>query len=116
MTGDAELPAETHIIVVREPSAERENPSSAAAICDRCIFISAQRDRACIRRGLRCLPLSRSGRPAGFRADHGFPLLRDRTKKWQDSIHLSAAGGANLRPLLISPRRLRALLVSAAAY
>lgn len=114
--GDAGRSAETHIIVSREPGAERENSAFAAAICGGSIFIGARRIDARIRCGLRHLPLSRSRRPATIRADHGFTLLRGRTKKWQNSIHLSAAGGANLRPLLISPGWLRALLVSAAAY
>ena len=113
---DANVKARTDIIESREPGAERENSASAVAICGESFFICAQCIGARIRRGLRSVPLSRGRRPAAFRADHGFPLLRDRTKKWQDAIHLSAAGGANLRPLLISPRRLGALLVFATTY
>src|SRR5260370_19180907 len=72
-------------------------------------------DAARLRRRLRCLPLSPLHQPPALQTNHGYELRRSVAEKWQDRIHLQSSGNANLCQRPVSPWRICALLVFAAA-
>ena len=104
------------IMARREFSPESQNQAfPEASDRHRALFRAGRRSgRLC--RGLRCVPLSGLYESPALWTSHRDALLRGAAEKWQDPIHLQSAGGANLRPRVVSPRRIRALLVFAAAY
>jgi hypothetical protein len=79
-------------------------------------FLRAGGDGVCLRCGLWCVPLPRRGEPPAVRTSHGHALLRGAAEKWQNPIHLQPTGVPNLCPRVVSPCRIRALLVFRAAY
>src|ERR1022692_1321718 len=100
----------------REHRAERANQTFSEATDRRRAFVRAGGDAVRLWLGLRCVPLSRRGKPPALRTNHGFQLRCGAAEKWQDGISLQPSGGADLRPRAVSTRGIRALLVPAAAY